>query len=316
MRPSICVCIPARNEAEHIGRLIEALAQQSIQTFLVVICVNNSSDATHEKAAEAALRANAGFVLHIIHHLFEPNLAHAGSARRAAMDAGADLLMPGGLLLSTDADCRPPANWVEANLAHFAPGRIIGGRIALDEMEATTAPAIFRLRRRFDAYWQAVRAIEDMIDPVEWDRPPRHGDHSGASLALSVDLYRRAGGVPLLPTGEDRALVDAAIKADGKLIHPNAVWTRASSRTAGRAQGGMAADMQRWIDCAASGDMPMVPAFVHWEERARWRIGMKAKLGMAACVEAERALPPMPCDMPLPDVVGSDRAALKMAASQ
>jgi len=310
MRPPVCVCIPARNEAERIGRLIEALAQQTVQSFAVAICVNNSSDVTHEKAVEATLRSNAGFALHILQRVFEPELAHAGSARRAAMDMGADLLTADGLLLSTDADCRPPADWIEANLAHFSPERIIGGRIELDELEADEGPAIFMLRRRFDAYWQAVRAIEDRIDPVAWDMPPRHGDHTGASIGLSVDLYRRAGGVPLLPAGEDRALVDAAIKAGGKLVHPNAVWTRASSRTTGRANGGMAADMRRWIECAASGDIPLVPAFSHWEERARWRLRTRARMGVAACIEAERVLPPMPCDMPLPKVAEAEMAAV------
>jgi len=287
------------------------LARQTVQTFAVAICVNNSSDATHANAVEATLRSNAGFALHIVQRVFDPELAHAGSARRAAMDMGADLLTPDGLLLSTDADCRPPADWIEANLSHFAFERIIGGRIELDERETNMTPAISMLRRRFDAYWQAVRAIEDMIDPVAWDMPPRHGDHTGASLALSVDLYRRAGGVPLLPTGEDRALVEAAIKAGGKLVHPNAVWTRASSRTAGRANGGMAADMQRWIACAASGDIPTVPDFSHWEERARWRLRTRAKMGVAACLEAERALPAMPCDIELPDMARAELAAVQ-----
>ncbi len=304
MTHKACVCVPARNEAEHIGRLIEALAQQTTQIpFAVAICVNNSSDTTRSAAVGATLRFRAPFLLEIIQRDFEPDLAHAGSARRAAMDLGAEIVGSGGLLISTDADCRPPPDWVHANLAHFMPDRIIGGRIQLDELEAAKAPAIFALRGRFDAYWRAVRAIEDAIDPVEWDMPPRHGDHTGASLALSADLYLRAGGVPLLPTGEDRALVEAAIEAGGKLIHPNAVWTRASSRTVGRADGGMAADMQRWIDCAASGAIPSVPALSHWEKRARWRLRAKRNMSAAARVEAERALPPMPCDMPLPELV-------------
>ncbi|WP_420142997.1 glycosyltransferase [Sphingobium sp.] len=304
MTPKACVCVPARNEAEHIGRLIEALAQQTTPTpFAVAICVNNSSDATRVAAVDATVRFRASFMLEIIQRVFKPDLAHVGSARRAAMDLGAEIVGPDGLLISTDADCRPPADWIDANLAHFTPDRIVGGRIELDELEAAKAPAIFALRGRFDAYWQAVRAIEDAIDPVEWDMPPRHGDHTGASLALSSDLYLRAGGVPLLPTGEDRALVDAAIEVGGKLIHPNAVWTRASSRTVGRADGGMAADIQRWIDCAASGEIPSVPALLHWEERARWRLQAKHNMSAEAYVKAERALPPMPCDMPLPEPV-------------
>lgn len=300
MMPPVCVCVPARNEAEHIGNLIKSLVRQSVQTFALAVCINNSRDATYAKIIDAAAHCNASFDLQIIQREFEPALAHAGSARRAAMDLGADRIGSGGLLISTDADCRPPSDWVEANLAHSAPDRIIGGRIELDDLEAVKAPAIFALRSRFDAYWQSVRAIEDAIDPVPWDRPPRHGDHTGASLALSVDLYRRAGGVPLIPTGEDRALVEAAAAAGGKLVHPNAVWTRASSRTAGRADGGMAADLRRWVDCIKAGDVPSVPALSHWEERAKWRLRARHELSVTAFLKAERALPAMPCDMLLP----------------
>lgn len=298
----VCICVPARNEAEHIGRLIEALALQGTRTpFAVAICVNNSSDATYTVALDAAQRFNARFPLKMIQQKFDPVFAHVGSARRAAMDLGAELVGPRGLLISTDADCRPPADWVDAILAHFTLDRIIGGRIELDELEAAQSPEIFSLRRRFDAYWGTVRAIEDAIDPVDWDMPPRHGDHTGASLALSSDLYIRAGRVPLLSTGEDRALVEAATEVGGKLVHPNAVWTRASSRTAGRADGGMSADMRRWLGCTQRGDTPFVPALSHWEARARWRFKARREMSAAAFVDAERALPPLPCDMPLPE---------------
>jgi hypothetical protein len=73
----------------------------------------------------------------------------------------------------------------------------------------------------------------------------------------------------------------------------------------------MAADMQRWIDCAASAEIPMVPAFSHWEKRAGWRLLTRAKMGVTACLEAERALPPMPCDMPLPDMAEAEISAVQ-----
>lgn len=300
----VCVCIPARNEAEHIGILIEALGEQrSVAPFCVALCVNNSDDDTVRIAEDTAQRT--GVTLTIIKRHFDAHLAHAGSARRAAMDLGATLLdRDDGLLISTDADCRPPPDWIAANRAVAAPDRIVGGRIALDEEEALRAPAIFALRRRFDAYWQAVRAIEDDIDPLPWDPAPRHGDHTGASLALSVGLYRKAGGVPLLPTGEDRALVDAAVRAGGHLVHPEAVWTRASARTVGRATAGMANDLQGWIDILAQGETPQVPAFAHWRDRALWRRDRRA-VGAINLADAESRLPAMPCDMNLPDEVAA-----------
>lgn len=302
MRPTICVCIPARNEGNHIATLIEALVTQDVDApFAVALCVNNSKDETGQIAEYAARRAGAHFTLTRIEQQFEPALAHAGSARRAAMDLGVEILgCDDGLLISTDADCKPPRDWIAANLAAFGQDRIIGGRIDLDEADAAEAPEIFALRHRFDAYWRQVRTIEDSVDPLPWDPAPRHGDHTGASLALSVNLYRKAGGVPLLPVGEDRALVDAAILAGGKLIHPQTVWTRASARTVGRASGGMAGELQRWIDASARGQVPQVPHFAHWHKRARWRCDFRLKQGIEGLCAAERQLPAMPCDMDLP----------------
>lgn len=303
MTRAFCVCAPARNEAAHIATLIAALAAQTgVRQVQLALCVNNSDDGTAGIARNAADRSAGRVVVVIIEREFDAPLAHAGSARRCAMDLGANVLGDGdGLLISTDADCRPPPDWIMSNLAYAGPDRILGGRIELDEQEQPP-PALFSLRKRFDLYWQAVRAIEDAIDPSPWDPAPRHGDHTGASLALEVALYRRAGGVPLLETGEDRALVEAAVGKGGRLVHPPAIWTRASARTVGRAAGGMALDMQLWLRSVASGEPPRVPGFDHWRARAEWRRQHRAHVHDARLVEAERALAPMPCDMALPGI--------------
>lgn len=304
MTVKVCVCIPARNEADRIATLFDALAVQDVaEPFAVALCVNNSHDQTGQVAQHAAGRSCGRVTLTQIERRFEPGLAHAGSARRAAMALGVEILgSKGGLLISTDADCRPPRDWIAANLAASGPDQIVGGRIELDEAEADQCPEIFTLRRYFDVYWQTVRGIEDSIDPVPWDPAPRHGDHTGASLALSVALYERSGGVPLQPIGEDRALVEAAIAAGGRLVHPKTVWTRTSARTMGRAEGGMAVDLQRWIDAYGCGEMPQVPHFDHWKARAQWRRDFRQNRGEEGLIEAERFLPPLPCDMVLPVV--------------
>jgi hypothetical protein len=185
-------------------------------------------------------------------------------------------------------------------LAHAGPKRIVGGRIELDEREADTWPLLFDLRDRFDDYWSKVREIEDAVDPVQWDLPPRHGDHTGASLALTAGLYRAAGGVPLTPSGEDRALVVAALAVGGELIHPQTIWTRTSARPEGRADGGMAEEMRRWLAAGSDGVDPKVPAFHHWQSRALWRRAMRRALDPGELMLAEAKLPAMPCEMSLP----------------
>lgn len=296
------VCVPARNEARRLPALLGALAAQDVPFPVnVALCINNTTDGSAEAAEAAAAHSNGRLRLKLKQQDFPPHLAHAGSARRASMDLGADWLGdPEALLVSTDADCRPPRGWLSANLANAQALRIVGGRIELDDAEAEKWPELFAMRRMFDDYWHKVREIEDEVDPLPWDLPPRHGDHTGASLALTVGLYRAAGGVPIIASGEDRALVAAAVAVGGQLVHPAAVWTRTSARPTGRASGGMADEMNRWLAAGESGNRPRVPAYRHWHCRALWRRALRPVLGPGLLMQAEANLPPMPQEMPLP----------------
>ena len=300
MSRPFCVCVPARNEAGRIATLIEALAdQQDVGPIRLALLVNNSDDSTAAIARAAAKRTDGRVVLRLEERAFPEPEAHAGSARRAAMTMGVNWLgTDQGLLIATDADCRPPPDWIGANLAAARADHIVGGAIRPDEREPVAAD-FMAIRAALEAYWQAVRDIEDRIDPLPWDPPPRHGDHTGASLALDIALYRRAGGVPCIATGEDRALVANAIGAGGCLVHSPSVWTRASTRHIGRAVGGMAEEVRRWHDLAESSRPPLVPDLRHWRKRAQWRRDWRAAHGDAAVPAAEERLDPMPNDMAL-----------------
>ena len=305
-----CVCVPVRNEAERLGTLLDALAEQDIAGPVpVVVAINNTTDRSVAEAFAAGQRHVGRLELLIDDHVFEPGFAHAGSARERAMALGLERVGrdPEGVLISTDADTRPPQDWVRSNLAAIAAGAdLVGGRLVIDEAEPLDAgPAA--IRAAWDEYWSRVRAIEDEIDPSASDPAPRHGDHTGASLAITVAAYQAAGGVPIIPTGEDRALVNAALSAGCRLVHPMSVWTRVSPRFDGRAEGGMAEDMQRLLAIAAEGRMPTAPGFEQWRERATWRRQTRAQHGTAALLAAEANLPPMAHDMPLlsaPEPVG------------
>lgn len=298
---AFCVCVPARNEAARLPVLLAALAGQVVAgRIAVALCINNSDDGSADIARGAAYRHADRIDLHVDDCVLPPATAHAGGARGRAMALGADVVGVGGVVLSTDADCRPPADWIAANLAALAAGaEMVGGQIVLDDAEPI-APAVTAMRARFDRYWAAVRTIEDAVDPVAHDPAPRHGDHTGASLAIDAALYRAVGGVPPIPTGEDRALVIAGMGAGGRLVHPLSVWTQVSARTEGRADGGMAAAMRDLADTIARDTTPRVPAFAHWRQRAAWRRRERAAQGIAAMLAAEERLPPMPADMDLP----------------
>ena len=297
-----CVCVPARDEADRLPILLDALARQDVDgPVRVSILINNTVD--DSVAAVGRAQAAWGERLHlaVACHDLPPERAHAGTARRLAMEAGLARIDPDrGVLISTDADTRPPSDWISAMLRAIDAGLdIVGGRIVVDDAEPLAAD-MDAMQVKLDRYWACVRAIEDDIDPCRWDPAPRHGDHTGASLAILAPLYRAAGGVPAIPAGEDRALVEATVAAGGRLGHPISVWTRVSTRTIGRATGGMADHMQALSVRVARGEPTFLPSFDQWRARAAWRRMRRDQPGGDAGVARdERLLPPMRCDLPL-----------------
>ena len=126
------VAIPAHNEAERIGACLASLAVQRDQagkpvasgTFEVLVFANNCSDETAETARCYA--AAVPYRLHVVEDRLPPRSAHAGGARKVAMDRAAELLMAGrrhdGVILTTDADSRAGPLWIAGNLAALAEG--------------------------------------------------------------------------------------------------------------------------------------------------------------------------------------------------
>ena len=219
------------------------------------------------------------------------------------MDLAADVAGPTGYVLTTDADTRPPQNWLAANLAAISSGLdVVGGRIAIDRREPLS-DAVSALGLLTDRYWARVREIEDAIDPVPWDPPPRHGDHTGASLCVTVSSYRQCGGVPIVPSSEDRALVQAIVRRGGRLAHPASIWTRASPRTVGRAAGGMAEHMMRLEGLCADDSQIMLPSFAQWRQRAAWRRDVRQCGGASLVAELEELLPCMADDAILGEAI-------------
>lgn len=302
--PAFCVCVPARNEAVRLPALLGALAAQDWPGVIpVVIAVNNTTDDSLDRIAAARSLHVDRLDIHVAVADFPGGLAHAGSARRLAMTEGLALLadLRTGMLVSTDADARPPVGWLRAIAAAWARGAdLVGGKIVIDEEREPLPKGVARLRQAWDRYWADVRDVEDRIDPVAWDPAPRHGDHTGASLAIRAELYLVCGGVPLVPTGEDLALVRAAVAMGGRLAHPADVTVRVSPRTTGRAEGGMADAMRLLFQGAEDEISPMAPALRHWAARAAWRRQMRERPdGHARIVLQENLLPAMPNDMAL-----------------
>lgn len=301
-RLEMCICIPARNEARRLETLFPALAAQTWPGIIPIwLVINNTDDDSDAVVARAVKRFRGRLAIYGEQVSFPEAEAHAGTARRRAMDNGLSLANHAdGVLVSTDADTRPPPEWLERTANAFERGAdIVGGRIVLDPQEKLPE-GVRAYREAWDRYWEAVRMVEDAIDPLAWDPAPRHGDHTGASLAIRSALYAACGGVPPIPTGEDRALVASAIVSGGRLAHPLDVFTYVSARRDGRAVGGMSLDMERMFENVASGRRPRAPSLDHWRQRAAWRREMRKQDGGDGLIaRREPMLEPMPHDIEL-----------------
>lgn len=261
-RPSAVVAIPVRNEEDRIGACLMALSEQTgiaAAGLGVVLLLNNCTDGTARVAASLAERL--GLPLRLIERDHEG--ANAGWARREAMEEAARWLEPGGanagVILTTDADSRVPADWVARNLAGIAAGAdAVAGRIALDEEDAARLPAGLRARGRLEGTYEALLVeIEALLDPLLHDPWPRHRTTSGASLAVRLAAYRRVGGMPPLALGEDKAFVSSLLSSDALVRHDPEIVVTTSGRLEGRAPGG-AADTMR-LRCEMP-DSPCDPA--------------------------------------------------------
>ena len=242
---SVIVAIPACNEAAHIAACLAAFdAQITRERFTVLILFNNCTDDGYARAIAAA--ASLSLQCLLLDGALSPFCAHAGGARRAAMDHAAMALEAtgyrDGVLLTSDADSRPAPDWIATNLAAIARGaECVAGAIALDETDACALPAHLHARGALEArYDAALTEIFARLDPRPHDPWPNHAGEPGASLAVTLAAYRAIGGLPRLPSGEDRALAAAIDAAGLRVRHDPAVRVVTSGRLAGRAAGGVA----------------------------------------------------------------------------
>jgi len=240
------VAVPVKDEAESIGGCVTAIASQAgVQADAIVLLVNNTTDAT--ATVIRALQPSLAVPVHVIEHDFPAECASAGAARRMAMEHAADFLRPDGVLLTTDADGHVPPDWIATALQYIDDGLdLVAGRVALDPADAARIPPALHDNDALEgAYARALDEIVARIDPDPWDPWPRHSEHSGASLAVRLDAYRRVGGMPASPLAEDRRFVAALRRIDARIRHAQEIVVMVSGRTIGRAEGGMADTIRR-----------------------------------------------------------------------
>ncbi|MGL6044480.1 MAG: glycosyltransferase [Sandaracinobacteroides sp.] len=301
MTQPIIVAIPARNEEMHIGPCLQALAAQhgaAKAIAAVVLHANNCTDQT-----VAAARAQAlPFPVRIIEAVLPPGQAHIGHARRGATDAAMSCIEALGLrdaiIASTDADSRVRSDWLGQLLRAFEGE--VGAVCGAIDLDGPIPPALSIRLGAEAAYAAALARMNDLLDPQPHDPWPNHIWCWGANIAVRASLLNAIGGSPLVELAEDRALHAELLRQDIPVRHSLAVRVHTSSRTTGRAPGGLADLMQCYAtDPSAVADFALEPADLAWNRAemrgiARRRFGRSTGFGAwwANLEAADRRLQP------------------------
>ena len=271
--PRIVVAIPVNNEVERIPLCLESLMLQvevDFNEIAVLLLLNNTTDGTGEAVKGFIDQLPYRIELHSV-NLPAP-YANAGWARRLAMEAAADLIAPGGLILTTDADTVAHEDWIAANRRVIAEGHdAVAGYVMADPMELMELPPAILERGSLEwEYQQLAAELDARADDEPHDPWPRHNQNCGASAAVTLEAYRAIGGLPPLPVGEDRALFEMLRRIDGKIRHSLEAQVVTSARTDGRASGGLADEIRLRTDPNHPCDDALEVA-VSTLRRALWR---------------------------------------------
>jgi len=249
-RREVAIALPVKDEEDDLPACLAALDAAAGRHAGPVFIVAFANDCTDDSIA--LLRRwrprHACLIWRAVSLL--PGSRHAGWARRLAFDAAADLLGDDrAVLLSTDADTQVAPDWIDRTIAHIDAGAdAVAGR-ALTRRADRRALGKRALRRlnQLGRYYTALDYLRAARAPEQHDSWPRHYYEGGASIALTLGLYRRIGGAPTPSVAEDRALFDRVRAHGGRVRHPLDVRVFTSCRIAGRAPGGMADTLARWI---------------------------------------------------------------------
>jgi glycosyltransferase involved in cell wall biosynthesis len=255
----ICVIVPVRDEALTLRETLAALSTQtclagqplSQRRYEIIVLANNCSDESATIARKFA-HQHPQLALHIAEITLPPELAYIGHVRKLLMDEAYHRLISlgrmRGVIASTDGDTKVAATWIAATLHEMATGAdAVGGRIMTDRKSRhalSTQARTFFLQEV--GYRSLVAEMEFHIDPDPYDPLPRHYQHYGASLAVTAEMYAKAGGIPPVKTPEDEAFYQSLVRVNARFRHSPLVKVTTSARESGRSPVGLASQLRRW----------------------------------------------------------------------
>jgi glycosyltransferase involved in cell wall biosynthesis len=186
MTDRFAVVVPCFQEERGIAATLHALAAQTDTAFTLVFVDNGSTDRSVE-IVRAFAATSAPFRVEILHEPEKGTGAASDTGFRFAIASGAVCIA------RTDADCLPAPDWIarikqalRADGLEFVAGRIAPRRDeGLSVRERFVLPLLIALAERYGRY---TRRGPQFKYPYFMA--------AGNNLAITADLYERAGGFP------------------------------------------------------------------------------------------------------------------------
>ena len=191
----LSVLIPARDEEENIGNLLAALLEQTYPPHLyeIIVIDDHSTDST------AAIAKTFRGVKVI-------SLENVGinSYKKMAIEKGIELAK-GKVIITTDADCIPPARWLEtiASFSQFSGASFI------------VAPVVYRCNNQPFQVFQAMDFLVLQGITAASVHRKIHAMCNGANLAYKKELFHEVGGfsgIDKIASGDDMLLMQKISK--------------------------------------------------------------------------------------------------------
>lgn len=147
--PKVSVIIPAYNAEKTIGKCLQALIGQFYPagSYEIIVVDDGSTDNTGKIAKE-----------HDIHYIRQDNQGPAAARNRGCREAR------GGILLFTDSDCVPDADWIKEMVKPFKDSKVMAVKGAYRTKQKNIVARFAQLE--FEERFEILKRAEsiDMID--------------------------------------------------------------------------------------------------------------------------------------------------------
>jgi len=210
----LTLIVPVRNEAVHIGALLRDLEQQTLPKNHFEVIIANDASTDNTVAIVKALEEEMVLDLQLLNLPDE----QVGSPKKRAITQ-AIKVAKGGLIVTTDGDCRVSAKWLETIVQTYLQTgvKMISGPVTF--LEAPTLPLSFR--GGIFAVFQTIE-FASLIGAggclIEAGYPTMC---NGANLAYERGAFEEVGGyegVDQIASGDDEFLLQKISQRFPKVI--------------------------------------------------------------------------------------------------